>query len=572
MRRWLLPLLCLALLCLPASADAVSFVIRDYVMDVRIESDGAGFFDETLVYEYDGDYNGMLVTIHHEGGPAPAELHMTVDDVPLQWVIALDDTPHTYTASTSDTVTSLKIYAPGKDDTRVLRITYRLDNIALRYADTARINHTLLYSEADYDSVTFRVDLPGGDDAAVDWFVHGAIPQAQARLSDGTLTLGPAAVRDGDRIEIDVLFPAGWLSTAAVNDQPMRDAALAQEAEIAEAQAREERVATILGLVILGLILAYFIFCVILFLRLRGKYGTKQHIVPVTDDALLGSLPAACAQVIHLGSANASGLTATLLELCNLGVLRLDTDVDTTTFTCVDRLRGGLEPHQQMLLDWLFDGRNTLDMDALDMEGDAKAATAFNKQYNRWKSEVIEDTAQHGWIWQNSGARTGAAIAGPIVFLILSAFLFRFGLWPFGILGILLAALFAVLYTRIRKRTDDGDAREAAIQGFLDNYDDRLYAEPESVIGRVPLVMALGYMEPLAEWLDEHPEPYHDDAFTYGMYAGYWHSPGWHHRALSAEKSVREAQSTNAGTEFSGGNSSSGGFSGGSGGSSHGGW
>lgn len=573
---WLLALLCL----LPVSAGAASFSIPEHVMEVDVQPDGAGLFEETLTYQFDGSYNGMLLTLRHKE-VSLTDLRLFVDgDTELERVDALDGVPYTYTAETERDATSVRAYAPGGSGQRVFRISYRIGGFARRYQDTARINYVFIHSETALDSFRLRIRLPGEDGGAIEPFVHGAMDAGQMTLVGGLLTLGPGRIAANSPLELDILFPQAWLSQARTIQSDMREEALAQEAQIAEdaaqAAAKRAQLARTLTLSLIAGLALYAVASTAWYLRQRRRYGTQSHILPTMDDALLDRTPVAEAQFLRQNSVSASGMTATLLQLADQGVLGMYVENGDTLFTYNYAPPDWLVPHQRKLLDWLFAREDILHLEDLDVGSNQTAAKTFMSNYNAWKNQVIQDTRDQDLTYDNRFSRYASIVGIPLVGLVLFVLLLRSGLWPLAIPCAVLAAGFAMLFGRIRGLTDSGEALLAAIEGFRLNYEDRLAENPDSVLRRAPLVMALGYMRPLADWMDAHrydyeTDPYLDDAPVY------WDCPSWQHNLLYLEKTVREAQSHNAAIEHgesdSASSSSDSGFSGGSGGgNSYGAW
>lgn len=569
--------LLLLLLCLPVLALASSFEITSFTMDVRIAEDGSGLFTEDLFYDFEGSHNGFLVTLRHQGDLSISDLSLSVDDgIPLEQVDALDGIPYTYTAQEAGEAINLTIYAPGGEGARMLHLSYRVGGLARRYQDTARINHVFLRSETALENAMVRITLPGSDSDAVQFFIHGAASGTSYALDGGTLTIGPALVRSGNPLEVDLLFPAEWLPDARIIQQDMLAQALEEEAQAAEAlrleAVRKEEEAKTITTVVLALLAAYTVACFLIFLRLRTRYGTKHPILPRLDDALLSEMTAAEAEGLKNGSVSAHSLSATLLELTEMGVLSMRVEGEDTCFTPADPLKP-LTAHQQMLLDWLFEGGEPLWVNSLDAGEDVESAARFTKGYNAWKQQVAKDIQDRGWRFANDGVRYACMIGAPVIGLALASFLLRYGAWPLAIPGAVLAVGFAILFGRIRKITDAGEAQLSAIQGFVDSYADRLQSDPKAVLGRAPLAMALGYMQPMADWIDAHPDM---DGYGWESMPPYWSYAGWHLAMVHMDDTVNEAQSHNAGTSSQGsdsGSSGGSGFTGGSGGgNSYGAW
>lgn len=569
--------LLLLLLWLPVAACGASYSIEDYSVQVDVDAGGAGHFEETLRYDFDGEHNGFLITIRHEDGLRLSSLTLYADRIPLTQVDELNGVPYTYSLQQDAESTSAKVYAPGARGERQFSATYRIDGFARRYLDAGRINHLFLPGDTAYESVTVSIALPGDDDAQIQAFVHGPARDEPFRLEGGVFTLGPIPAQKGNALEIDILFPEHWLSQARAIQTPIRQEALAAEAEIeqqtiANAQRREQTARTI-SQALLAALLLYAAAPLLLFLHVRRKYGLKHPRQPVWDPIRLDDIPAAQAQVLISGQVDSSALSATLMELVDCGALAIAYDGEDTVFTVRHTPHNPTQP-QQTLWAWLFANRASLHISSLDAGDDTKAAEAFTNDYNQWKTGVLADTRTRGWLHSNDVSRIAALIGVPLLGAALAAFLFRYSIWLPAIAALLLAVLFGVAFSRIRKLTDEGEAHRSAIDGFLQSYEDKLSNNPQSVLVRMPLLTALGYLPSLAAWIDSHPQE--NDAWNEPIAMPmYFYHTGYPHALLQMDQNIREAQSHNLGTATQGDPSSGtsgGGFSGGSGGSSHGAW
>lgn len=566
--------LALILLALPAASLAASYVITDYAVDVDVDTTGTGHFTESLTYDFDGSHNGFLVEIRHEAELRMGELAVSVDGIRLDEVDALDGVPYTYEVETGGERTRIKTFTPGGSGVRSLRITYRLGGFALRYKDAARINHLFLPGGTAYESVSVRVALPGEDAADILAFAHGLAGSEDLSVRGGVLTLAPLPAAEGEALEMDVLFPAQWLPDARAIQTDIREEVLATEARIRQEAVdraqRQERIAEIVVYVTLAALAAYAVLGLWLFSRMKARYGLRQAVMPRVDMALLAEIPAALAQPLTGQAVDSSALCATLLELVDARALDIRYEGGDTVFT-VRQMPQGLCAPQQAAWDWLFAGRDTLYISELDAGGDTKAAQAFTDRYNQWKVGVQQDAYDRGWIFHNRGARAGALLGVCCAGLVIAGVLIRFGLWPLAIAAGLLMAVYAVVFSRVRSLTDEGEARRDAIEGFAQCYEDRLESAPGQVLSHTPLLMALGYLPSLADWLDAHPGALGEDVYDDGAPL-YMASVGWQMGLLSMDQSVREAQSHNLGVISESSGASGGGFSGGTGGSSHGAW
>ncbi len=574
MKRILSALL-IALLLLPACALAVSFEITDYAMDVQVEPDGAAAFDESIVYAFDGEYNGMLMTIRYEGDAVPDGLRILVDgDTELTRVAALEGTPNTYVAEAENGKLSIRAYTPGSDDTRAYRVLYRKADFAKRYEDSAYIDQTLLIPESVYQRAAFRLALPGPADEVAELLVSGTA-FSDYTVRDGVISFAPRRVSEGENIFVRVPFPAEWLPDAPVIPTRLADVLAARQAEEQAAREQAEAQRRTAQYTLLTALAVYVVLFFFSFRKQMKAYGLRRRVDPVTDNALLDGTPVAVAQLLKQKVVSASAFTASLMELAGMGVLTMRTDADKgdTCFTLADAgaKKDTLWRHQAELIAWLFDGTGELWMASLDAGGDERAAKTFNQKYNEWKNRVRADTVEAGWLFANGTKRFLLAFLSLALGVLLALSLFGLsGTELPALLAAIAAIAFCVGFARLRRLSDEGERRVAALDGFLENYGDVLARDPGVIIGRAPLAMALSYMKPLADWIDSNSE-LSDDAFPGGSPP--WVYVGWHHAAMSMERTARDAQNHNAGVEQGDmGSAGGGGSTGGGGGSSHGAW
>jgi len=589
-------LLFLSLLSAPLSAQAASFKITAYSKDIEVRPDGSAYITEAVTYAFDGAYNGFLATLHHEEGVSLSNLALSDESGNVfSEVGALRDIPYTHTVISTKDKTDIKAYSPGVNGTRVFNIEYRLDGYCQRHLDAARINKLIFDAENDYKQASFTVALPGNGWDDVQSFVHGTVPQSAVTLQQGRLATGPATqsalslrpdrlsigpvdLRKGDKVEVHLLFPAEWLPDAPIIQSDILEEALAVErraAGEAEQRAADTAEATrALRVNFLALTPVYAVLSALAFFRQRKKYGLARPLPSVVDDAALDAIPPALAEVLCKRYVSSAGLSATLLDFTARGMLTMRSGEGDTCFARAEAsFTTGLLPHQAFLLSWLFpEGREELWVSSLDAGEDYQAAQAFTKQYGQWKSAVRKDAADAGWIFVNGGKKALYATLSVVLGLSLSIAMLVFGIaWPVPVLCALLGILFCVLFTRLRRVTDEGETRLAALNGFVDSYIDKLETDPHSVSIHAPLIMALGFMETLAEWIDSHPDAFGQHAWPDPPI---WMSAGWHHGACHMHGAIREVQHHNAHVQDpSQSGHSGGGSSGGSNaGSSHGAW
>jgi len=155
---------------------------------------------------------------------------------------------------------------------------------------------------------------------------------------------------------------------------------------------------------------------------------------------------------------------------------------------------------------------------------------------------------------------------------LLSAALFLLGEIWVGLAGLFLVVVMVIGFTRVRNITDLGETKCAAVRGFCEKYGENLKSLPPEALGRLPVLVALGYVEPLARYFDERAN---QPDYGYGDWLPVWWYAGWYHDMGQVDRSFHEVRQHNAGVA-AGSGGSSGGFDGssggGGGGGGHGAW
>lgn len=558
------------------NAQAASFKIEAFDMDIVVEADGSAQITETLSYAFDGAYNGILATIRHH---LPAsEIRLFADGgIELSKVSKIGDVPYTFTATQHGEETNIQAYTPGKDDTRVFQIQYRLPEFALRYRDSGRVNQKLLLATCDYGHASFRITYPGGILDTVELYTHGAAFGAPLRKEGSAFIFNVGHVSSGDFVEIQSLFPEEWLNKAETIDEPIREKAIALEQKIREdfekASAEREARRRILSMASMTALTLYVFASAVALMRLCKRYGLMQSLRSVVDTKLSGRYPAAFAEAVYRMRVSADSLSATLMDLVDKGVLTMTEAEDDICFTRAKPSRekpsSALLGHQAYLVRWLFKDRDALWLHTLNAEDDYQKASEFTSAYAQFQRIVMQDVREAGLLHQNSGVITRWTVASITLALLLCIAFALLGQFLFAALSVVAGIVLVASFLRVERMTMSGRQYAEALEGFMDNYIDDLQSKPSAVIWRVPIAIALGLTEPLVHWIDANPEVIE----AYDDYP-FWMSIHFHHVLLRMDQSVHNLHRHNASVPNpdASDSSSGGGSSGGGGGSSHGAW
>lgn len=550
----------LLLLSLPALADA-EYSITNYSMLAEVQPDGSAEITETLSYDFEGEYNGILSLFDTDGLDGIGNFSVTIDGVEMTLVDEMTYIENTYTVSeVGQDLYEVRVYSPGKNNRRLVTYEYTMEGLALRYADTGMIRRKFIgeNSSVTLHNATVVLVFPGNE--PVEAFVHGAMDASHITRDEGFITIGPESVRPGRSVEVRLLFPAEWLPDAPVIDEPMYKQAVNEEARIAaEEEARAVRTENAKYILAAAYILIFFA----AWSLMAKKYGLKGRLHETPDPNRILNYPAAFLTAALEEEADTDALTGTLMELVADGSILMEPEGEGLIFKRVIGDTSGLYPHQAALIDWLFDGRDTFLLSDLNAGQDYERAQQFETGYNRYVSAVSKDMLAAGLRFSNDAQR-----------ITLNALIILLGAMGTGgvllagkpniILGVLLGgSLFALLSltSRVRRLTDEGERLLADIEAFKE-----AGVTGASVInGTVSCYAALGMTEPLIGAM----ETFSSDAASDDMPV--WMYTGWYYSLHLLNTSMRDTHHHNASIPNPNASSSHSSASGGGGGG-HGAW
>jgi uncharacterized membrane protein YgcG len=287
-------------------------------------------------------------------------------------------------------------------------------------------------------------------------------------------------------------------------------------------------------------------------------------------------MDAAIAELLGRGKLSESGFSATLLELVQKGALSMAAETQPLTgeketkFAVVNR-GADLTAQQAALFNWLFADREFLWIEDLNAGQGRETRAGFRVRLQQLQQAARHQAIDQGLYFANS-AKLGCGVAMLTVGgILLSAALFFLGQNAVAVAGLLLTGVMVLGFTRVRNITDLGEAKCAAVRGFCEKYGENLKSLPPEALKYLPVLVALGYVEPLARYFDERAN---EPDYGYGGWLPVWWYVGWYHDVGRADRSFHDVRKHNASVVAS--SSSSGGFSGssggGGGGGGHGAW
>lgn len=554
------------------AAWAKSFDIGSVATTATVAPDGSMTVSEDVTYQFDGDFNhltrsfasGTIVDVRAAEGERTLDIEQTGSPgVPWQWAIPNTTGRHTFTFS------------------------YRVIDAVRAGSDVGELNWQFIGTDTpvSIDHVTIDIKVPG-DGTGVRAWAHGplnGVVTVTANLVGLDVEQLPAntfvEAHVVDPIENFTMAPGPTPLLPGILLQEQRDADTANASRAAARERLDQRHALTLAMPfvvlagLLGFVLIWFLWG-----REPGRpedIGDYWREVP--DDP-----PAVGRSLLDFGTVDASGFSATVVDLAQRGYLRISEErtdrligKDKVTYR-FENLRhqdvDGLEPWERTVLQRLFDGVETSTQDDLTTwaRANQREAQSF---WRGFKASVKDEVEQKGYL---AGHRLPPFLAafGVIVALITFAVAMfstgtMFGLVPIG-------AAFALFFfmRTLLQRTPAG-ARRAAEWDGLRNFLKDFSRLDEAVSGDMILyerylvaAVALGVADELVSGLAlKVPEVVSNPGFaTWYVASSFDHGfAGGGLAGLGSFDSTFGA-TTGAFTPQSSGTGGGGGFSGGGGG------
>lgn len=451
----ILSAMALSLMCFPKYASAEDNLnIKDWTVNAYLLENGNLRISEDITFEFKDKFNGVYrdIVLDKTSG---------VSDIKVQEVKdgSLGDYNHTaeakngdkgvYTLEEGQGKVIIKIFSPSKREKKTFRISYIVNNVAIKYKDTGELYYKFLGNgnETSIERFTVNINLPHEDNSGrVNVFAHGPLNGTIDKINDKLYRLQAGKVPSKTFIEGRVLFPVEFIADSDnVENIDRYQYILDEEASLKtlleqKRQRRENnrRLFKNITLAFSGISIAAFV----LVLH-QCKRRVNKEILDIEYQYIPEDCTPALASYITGIFTYGDTMFATILDLFRKGCLgirgeneAIDTleNKDFTLYKTRDEDISLLE-HERFFISWLFD----------DM-GDGETVSTKDMEYYRnhswqkyyqaqttWKNKVKAEAEKRGYI-DHSKAVHGAML------LVLSGI----GI-PLGIATAVFGSLYAIL-------------------------------------------------------------------------------------------------------------------------------
>lgn len=588
-------------------AEAQSFEIINYDVLVEIQRDGSAYFTESVTYDFEGDWNGVLFNLDISEIESPTDVRVSMQAEGQQdafpFSLSNSGEPGTFQLENTGEFLNFTVYNPMSDEVQTVHYQYRLPEIITNYNDTAELNRRVIGTGWDQqlNDVDVTILLPQAvEEGELRAWAHGDLSGTVFPENNDTVRIALDQNPSNTFVEAHVIFPT-YVTAENPNvvAEDKLDEILAQERALAEGKERQRQIGLIAGLV-LGIFGPVFAVAAFMWIRKKRRQTIPQpaHIPTHLYELPADITPAVMKKAVYAKEPGSEEITATVMDLVRKGYLRIEEDGPQekkglfgkaeSSYVLYQLKEPGEEllHHETRLLRWFIDvvgdGEKVALRDFENIGSTGKRAVRFRHYRETWQHEVGQEAHELHKVYQASYG--GKATALVVFSFILNIAFFIGSLILIGVLGvpwwllllplagILVSIILAIYLVRHPALTYEGDRARKEWDSFanmLRNVGNFSMREVGSIVlwdHFLVYAIALGEADKVMKQLQmEFPQ----EELQTSYFGGYYYNPYLFYGAMNQSVSRGIASSTPSSSSNAGG--FGGGFSGGSSGGSGGG-
>ncbi len=524
------------------SADDRYYTIDSYIINVDIQPDGSAFIEERLLYNFHGDFNGVLRDVDYSSTDGIEDIRVMVDENGTQRELSLNSTSNldnnagsgSYNLVKSNRLAHFKVYEKSSNEEKTFVYKYIFRNVVTKYNDIAEFNRKIVDANWDIrlDDITINISIPeGAQKEDIKVFGHGALIGFSEIIDERNVKFSIGSVYSGEMVETLVLFPTSLVpqSGRVIAEDALprimaNESNLAEQANQKREQARREveeyekrraeedirretkkqRMAVIRPIGN-GFSILFFLGWFALIIHLYIKYDKELR--PTFSGEFYRELPgeytpAEMSYLLSMGRVETRDITATLMDLVRKGQLLLT--AETYTKSGIFRTRTvedycltinpqapyiPLKRHEAFLISWFIgtigDGNRVMLDEITDYAKTSSGARRFSSDYDAWRSKAIEEGKKNNFFDEHSNRGKVIGILSSIGYFGLGFLLSSIAGSGFGIALIIQGVIMLIFSVRLNRRTAYGNEQNAmwlAFKKFLKEFSNMHKAEIPSIV------------------------------------------------------------------------------------------
>lgn len=457
-----------------------SYSIDQYDIDIQLQKDGSANYEERILYQFDGTFNGVFYNLNLTGRRNDSSI--SAIEVRTQPFGGKETSPYvegnseenkTYQLTKDNGIAKFKVFNQVTDEKQTVIYRYHLKNVVTNYQDIAELNQMVIGKEWEdtLNNIVVTIHLPEGtkSEELRSW-AHGSLNGSVKLENENTVRLTINKNPANSPIEARVIFPTSITSeNQNLVASKQLEKILKSEKEAAD-MANDKRKA-VMG-ISYGLAVLSVVVLILGSLHVRKVAKKEKFSIMVPDH--LYDIPADITPAVmyHATTNNlprTTDLTATIMDLVRKGQLtieeidleipikkRMKKNEKTFLIKKVTNPKStNLLEHEIYLQTWLIDrigDGQEVSLKQIEDYGkkDEKKATTFTKSYSNWQQKVKKASTNLGYIKTNSKkAFTIAMVYGASLVVVglitIMLMLLLNGFYPIVALIVVAAAIISLV-------------------------------------------------------------------------------------------------------------------------------
>ncbi len=518
-----------------ALADDRYYTIDNYTVNIDIQPDGSAYIEERLIYNFRGNFNGILRDVDYMLTDGIEDISVLVDENGATRELTLNSTSNldanagsgSYNVVSYDEIAQFKVYESSSNEKKTFVYKYTFKNVVTKYNDIAEFNRKIIDSNWDValNNVAIHIRLPEGalkEDIKV--FGHGSLLGVSEIIDGRNVKFSVDTVHPGEMVETLLVFPTRLVPQSGrviAKDQlptiMANEKKLAEQANLEREQARREveeyeqrreaeekrmAVARSIGNGV-GIILFLSWFALIIYLYIKYDKELRPSFSGKYYRELPGEYtPAEMSVLLTMGHVATRDITATLMDLVRKEQLLLTTEVYTKRGLFKDREiedyvvsinpqapNVPLKKHEAFLISWFIgtigNGYRVMLDEITEYAKTRSGARRFSNDYNSWCSMATEEGKKNNFFDKKSSKGQVIGILSSIGFVGLGILLSSMTGAGFGVALIIQGVIMFIFSVRLNRRTAYGNEQNAmwmAFKTFLKEFSHLDKAEIPSIV------------------------------------------------------------------------------------------
>jgi len=413
----------ISLICFPKQVSAKEDLnIPEWTVHASLKENGDLVITEDITFEFNKKYNGVYrdIVIDKSCVISGISVKEAKNDSFKKYEMAEkaeNGDTGVYTLELMNDRISIKIFSPSKNEIKTFRISYVVNNAAIKYSDTGELYYQFLGKDNKTPIGKFTVYinlLYSYNSDRVKIYAHGPSNGIINKISENqnslTYLLQATDVEPKTLIEARLLFPAEYIAESKNVLNIERYQQIVNE-ETALLQKKEQKIVrnkflkelfNRISVIICGINISVFLVILYMCRRKVDRKALIKECREIPEDCT----PAVASYIAGL-NVNSNVFLATILDLFSKGYVKISKQQNNAVVTkkhfTIYKNRNidtALLTHERYFMTWLFDDLGDGEsVGSKDIEYYSKySSMKFYQSLNTWKKTIKNDADKKGYI------------------------------------------------------------------------------------------------------------------------------------------------------------------------------